>query len=133
MRILSALVLSLSLAACGGSSKSESDMAVMTADMTASTGTLGCFALVECIQKCNGDTTCETNCGAMATTNGQTLLNAVLACSYGVCEQPGDSGTPACSGSSELSAGCQTCANKAANSAACSTQLNACEADLTGL
>lgn len=128
MRILSAFALSFAFAACGGSDKAKNDLSV-SQDLTSGKG---CFALIECEQGCSGVPACEQACVTQGTTNGQALFNALFACAYGICTQPGDSGTAACSSSTDLSSGCQACVSNAAQTAACSSQLGACEADTQG-
>jgi hypothetical protein len=127
MRLFFALALSLCLfpvAGCGDDSD-NGDMS-LAPDMSASGK--NCLGIVTCIMGCtSGDQVkCAMDCAATGSTKGMAGYNALITCAYGICTKPGDGGTAACSSSTDTSSGCTDCLLNAAQSNACSTQLNAC-------
>jgi hypothetical protein len=128
MRLLAALAFALCLAplaGCGDDTTSA-DLTIVH-DMSANGQT--CLQVVTCAQSCSGATqvSCEMACAAKGTTKAQTAFNALITCAYTACLMPGDGGSAAaCSSSTDTSSGCTACVTAAAQSSACSTQLNAC-------
>lgn len=131
-----ALVLTTLLAfvpACGGDgSKNDTDagvdLAAMTSDLSAP-------------QSCGQIYACTTGaatplqfgtCAAAGTSDAQALYMALYQCALGQCMLddggvPNDAGAGSCTSVSDATATCNACVHAAEASAACSSQLAACQ------
>ena len=128
--ILALCLMTFPLAGCGDDSSSAMDLA-QSLDMAApgpdlSAGSDTCLQLLTCGANCGGMSTCVQACVDKGSPKALMQFQALVACAYGQCTVPGDSGTPACSSTSDTSMGCQSCASAAVQSAACAAQLSAC-------
>ena len=129
MRLIVALALAFCLAplaGCGDDSGTDNMDLTVAADMSASGK--NCLQIVTCIMGCSGadQVKCAMDCAATGSTKGVAGYMALISCGYGVCTKPGDGGAAACSSTTDTSTACTDCLVNAAQSNACSTQLNAC-------
>jgi hypothetical protein len=125
------VLFSLAPVGCGTSTAESPDASTGSPDAStgspdASFGTQTCLQVITCAAGCAGMSACESACEGMGSAKAQTQYQALFACAYGVCTAPADGGAPACTSSSDTSAGCQSCVESAAQGSSCVTPLGAC-------
>ena len=137
MRAQVVLALSLFLAPLGLVACDEDvvaqDMAMAT-DMAATDDT--CDEITACVAGCAGNAACQGACIAAGTAMAQDTFAALFGCAYGQCSTTpaGDGGATdgggavaSCASTTDGTPDCQACLNTAGLSAACSSQLAACQ------
>ena len=98
-------------------------------DMTAAATT--CLTIATCAAGC-GTSACITACVAAGATASQAKYQDLITCGVSHClagdggTMSADGGAGSCSSAADMSAGCITCIKAKAQSAACSTEFNAC-------
>jgi hypothetical protein len=98
-------------------------------DLSHPVGTQTCLQVITCASGCAGVASCQTACAAMGTAAAQMKYGALGQCAVAGCIVKNDAGVTPCSSATDTSMACQDCITAYAQSAACSTQLNACLTD----